>query len=116
MHQFFGIQEAIASIISTTICMVISFLINRKWTFDSTNGNVKLQMISYFAVSIISGWVVQPLVLMGTSGIWSAILPNFPFVYIVDNPVLIFAKLTGIFVATITNFIGYNYVVFREKL
>lgn len=118
LNELLPINAEICSIISSTICMSISFIINRKWTFKNTDSSkLKQQIVLYFSVSLFSAWGVQSLLILLTKEPWfylvSGIFTNLGAITLTISDGL--AKLSGIFVATITNFVGYKFIVFRKS-
>jgi putative flippase GtrA len=97
-----GVPIFVANFISTTAGLLLSFALNRNFTFRSRTGDVRGQALWFFAVTGLGLWVMQPSVIMlGTS--------MFP-----GSNVLI-PKAAGIAVGLVWNYVLYNKVVFRLR-
>ena len=96
-----------ANTFSTGIAMLVSFFLNKKWTFRSTGKNYFREVILFFIFTIIGIWVIQ------NGFIWliERFAPRFGL------PDVIFANLTKIIASVpslIWNYLTYNKFVFRE--
>lgn len=99
-----------ASIISTSVAMVLSYLLNRKFVFRPAAKMHGKEAVQFFAVTIVGLWVVQSIVisqagnflhgLVFTSQTWES-----------DD----IAKVVAIGASTIWNYVWYSQLVFAEK-
>jgi len=93
-----GVFEIAANMISTTVCMTISFVLNYHFVWESKKS--KRETAPRFAIiSLFSAWVVQ-------SGVIWIIVSIFGH----DDGVSLMAKVVGICAGTITNYLGYKYI------
>lgn len=53
-----SVNPYLANLISTGICLVISFTLNRQWTFQS-QGDKRRQFVLFLAVTLAGLWIVQ---------------------------------------------------------
>ncbi len=53
LFKVFGIDYAIASVIAFVVFFLVTFVLNRKWTFEST-GNAKRQFALYFLLFLFN--------------------------------------------------------------
>lgn len=96
------VEPVIANIISTAICVTISFILNYKFVWKSEK-SLKTTAVGFLAVSLFSAWVVQSIVIT----VVLAIFGDSDFVKIV-------AKLCGSATGMITNYFGYK-IVFKDS-
>lgn len=100
---FFGFDKIIANYISTTLAFILSFSLNRSYTFKS-HGAMKKQIIPFLTVTLFGLWVIQPLL------IWllgPLVQPLF------SEPIsLLVLKVIATAVTMVWNYILYKRVVF----
>lgn len=65
-----GLKKIPANLISTTIAMLISFVLNRGFVFNATGGNIYIQSAEFFAVTAFGLYVLQSLVIYFLLEIW----------------------------------------------
>ena len=103
----FGVPVVVANTISTGICMLMSFFLNKKWTFKSEGGNYVREVVLFFVFTIIGMWVIG-------NGIIALLVPvmpeNWPEIVRVSLP-----KLIATCVSLIWNYLTYKYFVFKIK-
>lgn len=98
-------NEYVANILSTGICLVISFMLNRKWTFRS-DGNQTRQFALFLIVTLLGLWGVQTLLIWATSALLGPWL---------SGPVLLFvAKLVATGGSLVWNYLLYDRIVFKS--
>lgn len=98
-----------ANLASTTVGLVFSFLVNRKFTFAAAGGGRKAfvrQAAVFLAVTGFGLWIIQPLVIFGATALIGQALPTG----LIDAV----PKLLGICVALVWNYVLYSLVVFRK--
>jgi putative flippase GtrA len=103
-----GLPVITANIASTSIAFFFSFFANKKYTFKTTDTNIKREIILFVAVTLFGLWVLQSLVISFVSSLlhgWS--LP--------DNLVLLIAKLVATVVSLAWNYVLYSTVVFKQS-
>lgn len=97
-------DQYLANILSTGICLVISFMLNRKWTFRS-EGNQTRQFVLFLIVTLLGLWGVQTLLIWATSALLGSWL---------SGPVLLFvAKLVATGGSLVWNYLLYDRIVFK---
>lgn len=102
-HSIFGLGTVTANVISTTIAMIISFMINRHYVFTGSSNRAVRQAILFLVVTALGLYILQ-------NGV----------IYIVTTYVLHsndivasnIAKLVGTVASLVWNFILYKLVVF----
>lgn len=112
----------IANIISVAVAMVNSFILNKKWAFKSETANIYLQIIKFFAVSIIGMFVIHQIIFnllyYHLNFISDFIIQIFRYSGLTflskDFILLNFSKTIAIAGSFIWNFIGYKFIVFRK--
>lgn len=103
-----GLPVITANIASTSIAFCFSFFANKKYTFKTTDTNIKREIVLFVAVTLFGLWVLQSLVITFVSSLlhgWS--LP--------DNLVLLIAKLVATVVSLVWNYVLYSTVVFKQS-
>ena len=93
-----GINIVIASIISTSICIIISFILNYTFVWKSDK-SIKITAIGFLATSLFSAWVVQSIVI----SIVTSVIGDSDIAKLV-------AKACGSVAGMITNYFGYKIV------
>ena len=102
LANVFGLDVTIANIISTAICITISFILNYKYVWKSKKSKLETAP-GFLIVSMFSAWVVQNITIhlviiaFGDSGI-----------------VKLIGKAFGSICGMISNYFGYK-LVFRGK-
>ncbi|WP_216215465.1 GtrA family protein [Amycolatopsis aidingensis] len=96
-----GLPIFFANFLSTSAGMLLSFSLNRSFTFRAKEGDPRLQALLFFTITAIGLWAVQPVVIMLVGG-------AFP-----DLPLLV-PKAAGIAVGLVWNYVLYSTVVFRR--
>jgi putative flippase GtrA len=97
-----GVPLFAANFASTTTGMLLSFTLNRNFTFRAKDGDVRRQALLFFAVTAFGLWVVQALVIF-------AVTKAFPGVHV------LVPKFAGIAVGLVWNYLLYHKVVFRPR-
>jgi len=98
----------VANIFSTSCGLVVSYLLNRSFTFKSNGENRKKEIVLFLGVTLFGLWVIQPLVIflvIHLFGSWFTFLP--------DTIERLVPKCLAIGVALVWNYILYNKVVFK---
>ena len=102
LTNVFNVDKVISNIISTAICITISFFLNYTFVWKSEK-SIKTTAIGFLAVSLFSAWVIQSLVIM----IVTAIMGDSALAKL-------FAKACGSVAGMVTNYFGYK-IVFKNK-
>ncbi|WP_410587858.1 GtrA family protein [Amycolatopsis sp. lyj-23] len=97
-----GVPLFVANFISTSTGMLLSFTLNRNFTFRAKDGDVRRQALLFFAVTAFGLWVVQAAIIF-------AVTSAFPGVHV------LIPKFAGIAVGLVWNYVLYNKVVFRPR-
>ena len=104
-----GINVAFSNIVSTGVTFIISFILNKKITFNSTNKtkqeNIK-EFLSFTIITLFGLWAIQTLVIYIITSILSNIL--------ISNITLFIAKIIATIFSLIWNFVLYKKVVFKK--
>jgi putative flippase GtrA len=103
----FGLPTITANLISTTTAFCFSFFANKKYTFKTTDTDVKREVILFIAVTLFGLWVLQTIVIK--------ILTAFISTHLSSNEALLVAKLAATVVSLIWNYILYSRVVFKQN-
>lgn len=101
---YLGIELWFANICSTSVALLFSFVVNRSFTFKST-GNILRQIVPFLAVTLIGLWVLQPLVLLGVTGLLNGVWGEYVGLFV--------AKMLATVVSMTWNYLLYNRLVFK---
>ncbi len=94
----FGVDATLSNIISTSICIAISFYLNSKFVWKTTK-SVRETAPGFLIVSLFSAWVVQSLAINAVIGVWG------------DNAIVsAIAKLCGSACGMVSNYFGYKVI------
>ncbi|MBE1501304.1 putative flippase GtrA [Amycolatopsis lexingtonensis] len=97
-----GVPLFAANFASTTAGMLLSFTLNRTFTFRAKDGDVRRQALLFFGVTAFGLWVVQALVILAVT----KALPGVP---------VLVPKFAGIAVGLVWNYVLYHKIVFRQR-
>ena len=103
-----GLPAISANIASTSTAFCFSFFANKKYTFKTTNANIKREIVLFVVITLFGLWVLQTIVIK----IVSIALGGF---HLPDNLVLLIAKLLATAVSLIWNYILYSRLVFKSS-
>lgn len=106
---FLGLPKIAANTISTGSAFVFSFFANKKYTFKSTNKNVKYEIISFIIITLFGLWVLQ-------NGIIWLITPLIKNIVSQEQLALFAAKLLATAISLVWNYCLYDKVVFKKEL
>jgi putative flippase GtrA len=102
----FGVPVVLANTISTGLCMVMSFLLNKKWTFRDAGQNYARQVGLFFGFTIVGMWVIG-------NGIIALLEPAMPSDWAEIIRVSL-PKLIATVASLIWNFVTYKYIAFKK--
>lgn len=103
-----GIDKFIANYLSTGSAMVLSFFLNRSFTFKNTDARKKRQFALFLLVTITGMWAIQPLVIwVVTSFLDSAALSTEGSLFI--------AKVIATIASLMWNYLLYSKLVFKKS-
>lgn len=102
-----GLPAIGANIISTTTAFCFSFIANKKYTFKTTNTNLRREIILFIGVTLFGLWVLQTVVIQATLYTLSAASLS-------DEAALLIAKLCATLVSLMWNYVMYSRVVFKH--
>lgn len=103
----FGLPAISANIISTTTAFCFSFFANKKYTFKTSDTNIKREIALFIVVTLFGLWVLQTLVI----GAVTSFLQNTS---LSQEVLLLIAKLCATIVSLIWNYVMYSRVVFKH--
>lgn len=102
LANIIGIPKEIANIISTTICITVSFILNYKYVWKSKKSKRETAP-GFLVVSLFSAWVVQNLAINLVTWTFGE-----------NNITKLIGKAFGSICGMITNYFGYKFI-FRGK-
>jgi putative flippase GtrA len=103
----FGLPTITANLMSTTTAFCFSFFANKKYTFKTTDTDVRREVILFIAVTLFGLWVLQTVVIK--------IVTAFIGTRLSSNEALFVAKLAATVVSLIWNYILYSRIVFKQN-
>jgi putative flippase GtrA len=103
----FGLPTISANVISTTTAFCFSFFANKKYTFKTTDTNIKREIVLFVIVTLFGLWVLQTLVI-------NVVTFELAFAHLPAGLVLLIAKLLATAVSLAWNYILYSRLVFKQ--
>lgn len=105
---FSGMDKIVANYFSTGVSMVVSFFVNKSFTFKHKEGNTKLQFAVFLVVTIVGLWVIQPLIIWVST---AALAPH------INNEAinLFIAKVIATIASLVWNYLLYSRLVFKKN-
>ena len=100
-----GFPVELANVCSTGTAFVVSFFLNKKYTFKTTDTNVARELVLFIVVTLFGLWVLQSLVINLT-------LPISVHLFHDQTLALFASKLLATGVSLIWNYLLYNRLVF----
>jgi len=104
-----GLDKIPANYISTTITMVISFFLNKEFTFKSEDKATKRQFIIFIVVTATGLWIIQPIVILFVANLLAQTDLN-------DPSILFISKIIATVASLIWNYLLYSRLVFKKKV
>jgi putative flippase GtrA len=105
--HFFGFTLIPANIVSTTCAMLTSFTLNKTAVFPEAGRDHIRQLVLFFAVTLTGVWLVQTGVMFGVYQLLDPLV-SWPSAILLN-----IAKIVGIGVGLVWNYMWYSRVVFR---
>ena len=102
-----GFPVELANVCSTGTAFVVSFFMNKKYAFKTTDTNVVREMILFVIVTLFGLWVLQSIVINLTLPFTTQVLHN-------PNLALLASKLMATGVSLVWNYLMYSRVVFVQ--
>ena len=103
-----GIAKVPANTVSTGVAFIFSFFANKKFTFKSTNKNIKYEIISFILVTLFGFWVLQNCVIWLIAPLIKSFIAN-------ERAALFAAKLCATAVSLTWNYLAYAKIVFKKE-
>ena len=104
----FGLDKIPANYISTTVTMIISFFLNKSFTFKSKDGNSRKQFALFIIITASGLWVIQPVIIIFIT--WATSSLNLP------APISLFiAKCIATVATLVWNYFWYSRAIFKKK-
>jgi putative flippase GtrA len=103
-----GLPVITANLISTSTAFCFSYFANKKYTFKTTDVNIKREVILFIVVTLFGLWVLQTIVIQVVSAALSATgLPS--------TLMLLLAKIVATIVSLVWNYVLYSRLVFSSR-
>ena len=104
---FLGVDKIVANFFSTSVALIFSFFANKSFTFKNKSENAKKQFALFLVVTLFGLWVIQPLVIWGSTSLMESFITN-------DALNLFIAKLIATVTSLIWNYVFYSRLVFKK--
>jgi putative flippase GtrA len=104
---FLGLDKIVANYFSTGVALIFSFFANKSFTFKHKEGNAKKQFILFLVITLFGLWVIQPIIIWGSTTLLASYVPN-------EAINLFVAKLIATVASLIWNYILYSRIVFKK--
>lgn len=104
---FIGFDKIASNYVSTTTAFLLSFTLNKNYTFQTRDANTKKQFLKFTIVTLSGLWLVQPFVM----AVAISLLENLS---IGEYFNLTVAKILATIVTLVWNYIFYSKVVFKK--
>ncbi len=106
---FLGVDKIVANFFSTSVALIFSFFANKSFTFKNKSENAKKQFALFLVVTLFGLWVIQPLVIWGSTSLMESFITN-------DALNLFVAKLIATVTSLIWNYVFYSRIVFKKEV
>lgn len=103
-----GLNKIPANYLSTGISFIVSFFLNRSYTFKKHDSNIKKQFILFTVVTLTGIWGLQPLIIWSLTPLIAKFTSN-------SQIILFITKLVATIVTLIWNYLFYSRTVFKDK-
>ncbi len=103
-----GLPVIVANTISTTVAFIFSFFMNKKYTFKTTDTNIKREVVLFVAFTLFGLWVLQNAVIIGLK----PLVTSFGFS---DSIAALIAKIPATIISMAWNYLTYDRFVFKRK-
>lgn len=107
LHDGAGVPIVLANIISTSVALCGSYLLNSRFTFNSKELWNRQRITRFLGITLTGLWILQPLIIIG---VITALASTFN-----ESQTSIIAKLLATAVTTVWNYVWYKRVVFDTK-
>ena len=104
-----GVPTVVANLVSTSAAFCFSFFANKKYTFRSSNGDLKREILLFVIVTLFGLWVIQTIVIKLVQ------LPLTSYTDFSDGAILFIAKIFATISSLVWNYTLYSRVVFKQK-
>jgi putative flippase GtrA len=102
-----GLPAITSNIISTSIAFCFSFFANKKYTFKTTDTNVKREIFLFVVVTLFGIWVLQTIII-------SLVGASIVSLHLSSELTLLAAKLCASVITLAWNYLMYSRVVFKQ--
>jgi putative flippase GtrA len=117
-----GWGKIAANIVSTSTAMIFSFVFNKSYVFGAQGGNVALQILEFFAVTMFGLYILQNLTIWFLTEVWT-LIPDVSFkivkllhlakIFKQDFVAKNSAKVIATLISLTWNFLLYSRLVFK---
>jgi putative flippase GtrA len=111
----FGFRAWIANICSTSVAMIISFVINKKAVFRDSKRFSHTQFAGYIVVTLAGLWGLQTVVIVGVSDVVRPVAQSFLSGATVRFLVPNIAKAIATIGSAVWNYFWYDRVIFAGQ-
>lgn len=109
MVTYFRTPILVANVLSTSVALIVSFLLNKHAVFRDADAHSTRQVLIFIGITLIGLWIVQGLIISVISSYLGSVSD------IDEKLVLVIAKLVATGVTLVWNYILYSRFVFNNK-
>lgn len=116
LHSF-GLGIIVANLISTSVAIIVSYLLNSKFTFTHSGGLTKEKAVKFIGITLTGQWILQPVIIyiamhamrgVGFESYVMSMTANW------QEIVALLAKMCAIPATLVWNYVLYRRVVFTK--
>ena len=105
---FLHTPTLVANIVSTSMALIVSYLLNKRAVFRNTDLHNRSQIIKFVIVTLTGLWILQGLVIVSVMTLlWVSTTVS-------SEAMLLLAKLTATAVTLTWNYLLYSRIVFKK--
>lgn len=108
LTSVFGVATFAANIVSTSIALAVSYLLNKKAVFKNTDSHNYSQIILFIVVTLSGLWILQGIIIWVMLGVLEDQL------HLASGVALFGAKAVATLFSLIWNYLWYSRVVFHQ--
>lgn len=104
-----GLSIIVANFVSTSVGVLVSYVLNKNFTFQVNNNRSIKQMAVFLVVTLFGLWAIQPVIILASTPIIENVFSFLPTKLMIMAPKCI---ATG--VTLIWNYMWYSKIIFKN--
>lgn len=109
--KVFGVVVFAANIVSTSVAIAVSYLLNKNAVFGASGQTSRRQVVLFVAITLVGLWGIQTIVI----AVVSVLLHSLFALDSHDVVVLFVAKVLATVITLVWNYVWYSRVVFKKE-